>query len=147
MKKIILCVAIAINLTGCEKSNDGNVSYLDSNQVKQHDKTTQAIDEKPETTGFESGKTKAEFKLDSVETANCAAAAMKSQEVEVFSKWFNVLEEKYALIYPDKNKEGIEAYTTERILDKRRSLESKGFDSKPALNNYYQMNCIKFEPK
>jgi bisphosphoglycerate-dependent phosphoglycerate mutase len=93
----------------------------------------------------EAGKEK--IKLDSVETANCAAAAMKSQGAGIFGKWFAVLEQKYTSIYPKKNKEEVQAYTTERVLDKRRSLQSKGYDSKPAFNKYYQMNCVDFEPK
>ena len=152
MKKVLGLSLLALALTACgggggSDSSSGGSSNGNNNQINQQSESVQAIENKPQPIDKEISKSKVEFKLDSVETANCAAAAMKSQEVEVFSKWFDVLEQKYTLIYPDKNKDEVEAYTTERVLDKRRSLQSKGYDSKPAFNKYYQMNCVDYEPK
>lgn len=85
-------------------------------------------------------------KLDVVDTALCTAAAYK-QDFKTFTLWSTELNNRYTLIFPQKTKDEIDSYTTERIQDKKRALERKGFSTKPALQKYYQMNCKGYEPK
>ncbi|HEM7282277.1 hypothetical protein OHW42_19780 [Acinetobacter baumannii] len=133
-------LSVLLNIIGGDNNNSSTDTLARVSNQENSDTQT-AVQTKEEVVQ------KAETKLDSVEMANCAAAALKSQEVEVFSKWFNALEQKYTVIYPDKSKKEIEAYTDERIMDKKKRLQNNGYDSKPAFNKYYQMNCAEFEPK
>ena len=133
-------LSVLLNIIGGDNNNSSTDTLARVSNQENSDTQT-AVQTKVEVVQ------KAETKLDSVEMANCAAAALKSQEVEVFSKWFNALEQKYTVIYPDKSKKEIEAYTDERIMDKKKRLQNNGYDSKPAFNKYYQMNCAEFEPK
>ncbi|EMF5518820.1 hypothetical protein QFX42_003268 [Acinetobacter baumannii] len=133
-------LSVLLNIIGGDNNNSSTDTLARVSNQENSDTQT-AVQTKEEVVQ------KAETKLDSVEMANCAAAALKSQEVEVFSKWFNALEQKYTVIYPDKSKKEIEAYTDERIMDKKKRLQNNGYDSKPAFNKYYQMNCAESEPK
>ncbi|HGH3636101.1 TPA: hypothetical protein ACJK7C_002806 [Acinetobacter baumannii] len=133
-------LSVLLNIIGGDNNNSSTDTLARVSNQENSDTQT-AVQTKEEVVQ------KAETKLDSVEMANCAAAALKSQEVEVFSKWFNALEQKYTVIYPDKSKKEIEAYTDERIMDKKKRLQNNGYDSKPAFNKYYQLNCAEFEPK
>ncbi|KHN68774.1 hypothetical protein AV645_07055 [Acinetobacter calcoaceticus] len=136
-------LGVVLNLVGV-KGSDNNTSEVGNSSEKENlsiDSTqTQQNEIKTESH-------KIDFKLDSVELAKCTAAAMKSQKIDVFSKWYDVLKAKYGQIYPNKSPKELDDYALERVLDKRRYLESKGYDSKPAFNKYYQMNCAEFEPK
>lgn len=142
MNKIIIFGVLTFSLLGCDKApiQEEHQYKADTQEVKQvvTENLSNKSSEKPINN---------EIKLDTVEIANCAAAAMKSQKIEVFTKWFDLLKDRYSVIYTDKNLEQVEAYTTERILDKKRSLQGKGYDSKPAFNKYYEINCLEFQPK
>ena len=85
--------------------------------------------------------------LDVTDTAVCTAAAMKSQRFNVYDIWAKELHNRYALIYPKKSQKELDGYTTERIIDKKRALERKGYTTKPAFLEFYNQNCRKFEPK
>lgn len=85
--------------------------------------------------------------LDVVDTALCTAAAMKSQRFNVYDIWATELHNRYALIFPKKNQKELDQYTTERIIDKKRVLERKGYTTKPAFLQFYNQNCKRFEPK
>lgn len=72
--------------------------------------------------------------------AKCSAAALKIDK-ELWGQWYSTLKARYELIYKDKSPEQIQAYTFERVLDKRRGLNRLGFDSKRAFKNYFNKNC------
>lgn len=80
--------------------------------------------------------------MDVVEMAKCTAAAMKAgQGIELFNPWAEALTLKYGLIYPNKNSDELDRYTTERIIDKRRYLESIGISTPVGFYKFYKQNC------
>ena len=80
--------------------------------------------------------------MDVVEMAKCTAAAMKAgQGIELFTPWAEALTAKYGLIYPNKNSDELDRYTTERIIDKRRYLESTGISTPIGFYKFYKQNC------
>ncbi|WP_336916594.1 hypothetical protein [Acinetobacter modestus] len=85
--------------------------------------------------------------LDVVDTAVCTAAAMKSQRYNVYDVWVTELKNRYTLIFPNKSKNELDEYTSERVLDKKRWLERKGYSTKPAFLKFYDMNCKDYVPK
>ncbi|MCH7381181.1 hypothetical protein [Acinetobacter higginsii] len=98
-------------------------------------------------TSFANAKIVPKTTLDVVDTAVCTAAAMKSQRFKVYDIWATELKNRYALIFPNKSKSELDEYTSERILDKKRGLERKGYSTKPAFLKFYNTNCKDFEPK
>lgn len=138
-------LGVVLNLIGLKGSdNNTNQNTNSSEKERTSIESTQTSGEQSET---KTVSNKVESSLDSVELAKCTAAAMKSQKIDIFTKWYDVLKAKYGQIYPNKSTKELDDYALERVLDKRRYLESKGYDSKPAFNKYYQMNCAEFEPK
>ena len=85
--------------------------------------------------GFPDGST-----MGTPEMAKCSAAALKI-DMKTWKKWYAALEKRYSLIYSDKNKEELEAYTLERAMDKKRALNRDGIDSKRAFKSYFDKNC------
>lgn len=78
--------------------------------------------------------------------ATCTAAAMKSGVgAKVYTKWADALLKKYQSIYPNKSFNEVDSYTSERILDKKRRLQSKGYDTTLAFKKYYDINCKDYE--
>lgn len=98
-------------------------------------------------TTFANAKIVPKTTLDVVDTAVCTAAAMKSQRYNVYEVWVTELKNRYTLIFPNKSKNEIDEYTSERVLDKRRWLERKGYSTKPAFLKFYDMNCKDYIPK
>ena len=96
---------------------------------------------------FANAKTAPKTSLDVVDTAVCTAAAMKSQRYKVYEVWVMELKNRYSLIFPNKSKSELDDYTLERVLDKRRWLERKGYSTKPAFLKFYNMNCKDYVPK
>ncbi|MFN4317198.1 hypothetical protein [Acinetobacter parvus] len=86
-------------------------------------------------------------KLDVTDTAVCTAAAMKSQRFNLYDIWAKELHNRYTLIFPQKSQKEIDEYTSERIMDKKRALERKGYTTKPAFLKFYDQNCKGYEPK
>ena len=75
------------------------------------------------------------------EMAKCAAAALKI-EMKLWKKWHSATEARYAIIYKGKKTpKQIESYTFERIMDKKKRLNSQGIDSKRAYKSYFNNNC------
>lgn len=97
--------------------------------------------------GFDSSAKQPTTSLDITDTALCTAAAMKSQRFNVYDIWANELHNRYALIFSQKSQKELDEYTTERIFDKKRALERKGYTTKPAFLKFYNQNCKGFEPK
>lgn len=86
--------------------------------------------------GFNDGS-----KMGTPEMAKCAAAALKI-ELELWKKWQSAVQDRYSIIYKEsKSPEEIEAYTYERIMDKKRALQRQGYDSKKAFQKYFSLNC------
>ena len=85
--------------------------------------------------------------LDVTDTALCTAAAMKSQRFNIYDLWAKELHNRYALIFSKKSQKELDEYTTERIIDKKRALERKGYATKPAFLKFYNQNCKGYEPK
>lgn len=98
-------------------------------------------------TTFANAKVVPKTTLDVVDTAVCTAAAMKSQRYNVYEVWVTELKNRYTLIFPNKSKNELDEYTSERVLDKRRWLERKGYSTKPAFLKFYDMNCKDYIPK
>lgn len=96
---------------------------------------------------FANAKTVPKTSLDVVDTAVCTAAAMKSQRYKVYDIWVTELKNRYAMIFPNKTNKELDDYTTERVLDKKRWLERKGYSTKPAFLKFYDMNCKDYIPK
>jgi len=79
---------------------------------------------------------------DSPEIAMCTAASLQMQtSITLYSTWFDILKQRYTVIYPQKTAKQVEAYTIERVLDKKRRLKDMGYDSKSAALKYFQVNC------
>lgn len=74
------------------------------------------------------------------EMAKCSAAALKI-DIKIWEQWYTALEKRYAIIYKNKSKKELQSYTIERVMDKKRSLNSLGIDSKRAYKNYFELNC------
>ena len=85
--------------------------------------------------GFPDGST-----MGTPEVAKCSAAALKI-DMKTWKQWYVALEKRYSIIYSDKSKEELEAYTTERVMDKKKALNRNGIDSKRAFKNYFDINC------
>lgn len=75
------------------------------------------------------------------EFTSCAAATLKSGDLELWRKWSSALLQRYRTIYPDKSSADAESYMLERVTDKRRRLNSMGIDSQKAFVDYYKKNC------
>ncbi len=72
--------------------------------------------------------------------AKCSAAALKI-EMNLWKKWYSATKTRYSIIYKDKSEKELEAYTLERIMDKKNALKRDGIDSKRAYKNYFENNC------
>lgn len=73
---------------------------------------------------------------------------MKSgQGIELYMIWVNALETRYKRIYPNKSQKEVENYTLERVLDKRKKLNSDGISTTPAFKKFYTQNCSEYSPQ
>jgi len=85
--------------------------------------------------------------LGTVDLAVCTAAVMKSgQGIALYKTWSGALDERYKVIYPKLSDKERDAYTSERIIDKRRALEAKGIVTVPAYKRFYVENCNDARP-
>lgn len=85
--------------------------------------------------------------LDTPDLALCAAAAMKAGiGFGAYQPWAKALEKRYQTLYPKKTAQEIDAYTAERIIDKRKNLERQGLGTTPAFKKFYQDNCVNYHP-
>lgn len=85
--------------------------------------------------------------LSTPDVALCAAAAMKSgQGFALYKKWVDALEARYKTIYPNLTAKESDAYTAERVLDKKRVLERKGIETAAAFKKFYLDNCSSAAP-
>lgn len=135
MKKTILFSMLLI-VAGCSNNNSETVNAKTDSEIKAAYK--EQMQKKQEV----HPKVNIPESMDVVEMAKCTAAAMKAgQGIELFNPWAEALTAKYALIYPNKNPDELDRYTTERIIDKRRYLESIGMSTPVDFYNFYKQNC------
>lgn len=86
--------------------------------------------------------------LGTTDVALCTAAAMKSgQGIELYKVWSTALYSRYKLIYPKLSDADRDAYTSERIIDKRKSLQTRGIETAPAFKKFYDDNCRAYLPQ
>lgn len=86
--------------------------------------------------------------LGTTDLATCTAAAMKSgQGIELYQVWSSALDSRYKVIYPNLSDTDRDAYTSERILDKRRNLQTRGIGTAPAFRKFYDENCKAYLPQ
>lgn len=79
--------------------------------------------------------------------ALCTAAAMKSgQGFALYKSWVEPLNARYKVIYPNLSDKERDAYTAERVLDKRAALNRKGIATTPAFKAFYDTNCKPYGP-
>jgi hypothetical protein len=85
--------------------------------------------------------------LGTVDLALCTAAAMKSgQGIPLYTRWSSALDARYKIIYPALSDAQRDAYTSERIIDKRKNLERRGIATAPAYLRFYGSNCESYQP-
>lgn len=85
--------------------------------------------------------------LDTPDLALCTAAAMKSgQGFDLYNSWVQPLNARYKVIYPNLSEKERDAYTAERVLDKRAALNRKGIATTPAFKTFYDTNCKPYTP-
>jgi len=127
IKKLLLIFSMGLFLFGCSKQDTEDA----------HPVLAQADNIHPSESTVKIPKN-----LDVVEIAKCTAAAMKAgQGIELYRPWADELTRRYSKIYPEKSKSEIDNYTTERILDKRRYLESLGISTPVGFYKFYKQNC------
>ncbi|MBA1250293.1 MULTISPECIES: hypothetical protein [Pseudomonas] len=86
--------------------------------------------------------------LGTTDLAMCTAAAMKSgQGIELYKVWSSALDSRYKVIYPTLSDADRDAYTSERIIDKRKSLQTQGIGTTPAFKKFYDDNCKAYLPQ
>jgi hypothetical protein len=86
-------------------------------------------------------------KLGTVDMVVCTAAVMKSgMGIDAYRKWTSALEGRYKKMYPTKTHKDIDLYVSERIIDKRASLQRQGIQTTPAFKQFYDTNCKAFHP-
>lgn len=85
--------------------------------------------------------------LGTTDLALCTAAAMKSgQGFDLYNDWAKALDARYRRMYPQKSVAEVDAYTAERVVDKRKNLERRGIGTTPAYRKFYDENCAPFKP-
>ncbi len=85
--------------------------------------------------------------LETVDMVRCTAAVMRAgMGIELYRKWTKALEQRYSKMYKSKTAKEVDAYISERILDKRAELQRQGMQTTAALKRYYDLNCKNFHP-
>lgn len=85
--------------------------------------------------------------LGTTDLALCTAAVMKSgQGFDLYKTWVGALDARYKVMYPHKSDKERDAYTAERVLDKRQELTRKGIATVPAYKSFYDTNCKPYTP-
>ena len=85
--------------------------------------------------------------LDITDMAICTAAAMKSGNgIEIYKRWANALNARYKIIFPHLSDKERDIYTAERIMDKKKALNRKGYETTPTFKKFYSLNCKEYAP-
>jgi hypothetical protein len=135
MKKLVF-LALIVGLVGCSSDNK------EVESVKVDPEIQAAYKEQMRQKQAAYPKINIPKSMDVVEMAKCTAAAMKAgQGIELFNPWAEALTLRYKAIYPNKNSDELDRYTTERIIDKRRYLESIGISTSVGFYKFYKQNC------
>lgn len=136
MKKI-LGLLLIVGLTGCS-----NNEKAESNEVKVDPEIHAAYKEQMRKKQEAYRKITIPENMDVVDMTTCTAAAMKAgQGIELFTPWADALTLRYSKIHPNKSPQEIDSYTTERISDKRKYLQSIGISTATGFYKFYQQNC------